>query len=124
MAIRTTERDVKRVFSTTLTETEISPYVKTASLVVDTYLAGEGMSATLLREIELYLAAHFAAFVRDRPAIEEVIDEAEIRYPANSLGKNLDATPYGQIAKSLDTSGKLNSIGQSTTAVLEALDLW
>jgi len=115
---------VKRVFSTALTETEISPYLKTASLVVDTYLAGEGMSATLLREIELYLAAHFAAFVRDRPAVEEIIDEAEIRYPANSLGKNLDATPYGQIAKSLDSSGKLNAIGESTTAMMEALELW
>jgi len=48
---------------------------------------------------------------KSRVTTEEKLGEAAVKY-AGKFGMNLDATPYGQIAKQLDTTGKLATIGK------------
>ena len=85
-------------------------FIATATLVVTEELADQGLSDDRLTQIELYLAAHFAALNDPRMESEEIGGE----YKSKVQGKtemNLDATFYGQTAKLLDTSGTLAQLG-------------
>lgn len=105
MATRVTENEVKQVINTELTASEVTPFVRTANVIVNEVLADEGYSDDRLREIELYLAAHFIAVREGRPASQK-IGEAQITYHGKSaLG--LQHTPQGQQVMLLDDHGRL-----------------
>jgi hypothetical protein len=114
--MRTTEAAVKEIMATALTETEILPFLTTANALVTAHLGSSGLSDTLLAEIEKYLAAHFAS-IKSKYGIRTKIGEADT-WTGYKGGAGLDATPYGETAKMLDTTSTLeNLLGKETVGV-------
>lgn len=110
MAYRVTPEEVKEIF-TTDRESEIVPFIRTANVVVNHFLVGKkGLAEPLLKEIELYLAAHFLS-LDDRQENFVWIGEARARF-GGQFGFGLDFTSHGQQAKILDSSGTLASLGK------------
>ena len=121
---RITVDELKDIFATTLTEAQLCAFINSATLVVTEELVSEGLSSDRLKQIELYLSAHFATLNDPRMESEKIGSE----YSSKVQGKtamNLDATFYGQTAKLLDTSGVLAQMGAglkkaSITVISEA----
>lgn len=105
---RVTDAEVKEIFDTDIADT--TPFITVANILVTDVLGSESLSTTLLKEIERWLAAHFAS-MRDPRIQREKLGDADVTYHGKSA-MGLDGTPYGQQAKLLDTSGKLESIGK------------
>ncbi|MDX9803734.1 MAG: hypothetical protein RBS96_06910 [Dehalococcoidales bacterium] len=118
--MRTTAAEVKEIMQTGLTETQILPFLTTANAMVTARLATSGLTDTTLEEIEKYLAAHLAS-VKSKFAITERIGEASITTGYRG-GLGLDATPYGEVAKMLDTTGTLATALSMRTAKIEAIE--
>ena len=108
MAPRVTDTEVKQIIETDL---DVNPFINTATIIVDEDLVDQGFSAVRLREIELYLAAHFTT-LRERQLESEEFGDAKDEF-LGKVGKGLDASIYGQQAKSLDTSGILTDQGKA-----------
>lgn len=106
--MRTTDADVKAIITTQL---DTVPFILTASLLVDTYLASANLSNTLLREIEKYWAAHLVR-LREPQVIHKEIDETVVKYATPKAAEGLASTGYGQTV--LDLTGGL--LAQTTTA--------
>jgi len=88
----------------------VTSQVETASLLVEETLASQGLTEARLKQIELYLAAHFVAINTEKGAIiRDSKGESRQDYAPNSYGKGLQSTRYGQQAAMLDTSGLLAS---------------
>ena len=111
MATRVTEAEVKEIFPTTMTDEEISPYLCSASTLINGLLAGMGYTNNELRVIELWLAAHFAC-VRDPAVSDETIGDAAVTYHGSS-GLGLNHTPYGQQVMLLEYKGKFAEVANS-----------
>ena len=106
---RVTNAEVKEIIDTELTEAQVAPFVEIANLIVTDRLTGEHSTA-LLKEIERWLAAHFAA-IRDPRAKSEKTADASATYYGNA-GLGLNHTPYGQQVLAMDTTGILASLGK------------
>jgi hypothetical protein len=104
---RVTDSEVKEIIETTI---DTTPFIQTATLIVDEDIAPQGLSTARLREIELYLAAHFTT-LRERQLKREEFGDSENEY-LGEVGTDLDASIYGQQAKVLDTSGTLAKLGE------------
>ena len=114
--MRTTEAAVLEIMDTDLTSSQITPFLTTANALVTAYLSSAGLSSTLLAEIEKYLAAHLAS-MKSRYGIKESIGDASITTGYKG-GLRLDATPYGETAKMLDTTGTLaKQMGKGTVGL-------
>lgn len=114
--MRTTAAEVKEIMATGLTETQIIPFLTTANAMVTARLASSGLSDATLEEIEKYLAAHFAS-IKSKYAIREKIGEAD-SWTGYKGGVGLAATPYGEVAQMLDTTGTLaNELGKETVGI-------
>lgn len=109
---RVTDAEVKTIIQTTL---DTTPFINTATLIVDEDLAGSGLSTSRLREIELYLAAHFVT-LREKQVTEEKLGDASNKY-LGEVELYLDASIYGQQVKVLDTSGILSNIGKAQSYI-------
>ena len=109
MVYRTTAADVKIIIDTSLADPDIESIIKTANVLVSAELGSAGLGEDLLTEIERYLTAHLIASTRERMAKKEGAGGASIEY-AGAFGAGLDATPYGQTVKALDTSGRMSSL--------------
>ena len=114
MAARVNEAEVKDIIPTTLSD--ITPFITAANLTVTERLAETvTLSDDQLKEIERWFAAHLIAMsskdlgARDTDA-EGTLD-AKVTY-AGKTGKGLEATRYGQVVLSLDTTGRMASIGK------------
>lgn len=105
MANRVSEKQVKEIIDTELTESEIKPFVITANKLVTATLANEDYSDDILQEIELYLAAHFVA-IRDPRVKSETVGQVSVSYHGQS-GMGLEHTPQGQQVLLLDYNGVL-----------------
>lgn len=106
---RTTAEAVKQIMDDP--PAQVGPHLKAATLVVDSVLADHLNDATLLQEIERWIAAHFAAIERPPKTSESIFNVSET-LQQGQLGKALDATFYGQQAKVLDPSGRLANAGK------------
>ena len=105
MSARVTDAEVRGILRTTITD--LTPFITTANALVNSRVMGQsGMSEDLLKQVELWLAAHFAA-IRDPQASSESAGGVSASYMIGSPDKGLNATPYGQQAVSLDISGSL-----------------
>ena len=104
--MRTTKEQVREIIDTGLEDNEVDAFISGANSMVNAYLAGEGLSSTLLEEIERWLAAHMIASTREPAAKRQEAGTAKIEY-FGQYGMGLDSTAYGQMVKSLDTSGKM-----------------
>lgn len=104
MAIRVTADEVKAILETSSYSVnfDLTPFILVASLQTDNIT---GLDDDLLKEIERWLAAHYAT-VRHRRPVEEAYDDARHRY-AEHRGTGLASTEFGQMAMELDTSGSL-----------------
>lgn len=102
---RVTSPEVKLVFPS---DRDLNPFITTASLLVDEELVGTNQSSTRLKQIELYLAAHFAALTEEGAALTSTrTGKSEDEYAPGIFGESLRSTRFGQLAISLDTSGRL-----------------
>lgn len=117
MAVRVTDADVKEIIDVQ-TSRDTSIFINLANRFVDLHLLPEGISEGVLTDIELYLAAHFTAITVERGGLtSEVTGDSEASY-ANVYEAGFGSTRYGQIALTLDSSGKLRDLG---TPALKAM---
>jgi len=100
---RVTSSEVLAIIDTTLTSDDIDPFITAANLVVTDMTADAGYGASLLKEIERWLAAHLAA-IRDPRVKSESIEESSQAFHGLS-GMGLEHTPYGQQVLVLDYKG-------------------
>lgn len=100
--------DLKRIFETDLTATELEYFIIPADLIIDQMLASSGYSTALLEQIELYLAAHFAASWSQRLTSQNFGDSAA-NFQHAKINTPLGSTDYGQRVMLLDVSGILAS---------------
>ncbi len=105
---RVTEADVLEIIDTTLGTGEIDPFITTANLIVEGYLASTTLTETSLTEIEKYLSAHCLS-VKDQRVKSEKVDVLGTTY-TGTFGDGLKLTQYGQMAILLDTSGTLGKM--------------
>jgi len=103
MAYRATEIEVKEIIDTTLTEEQVTPFLRAANRLVTDLLTNENYNAATLREIERWLAAHFVA-VRDPRVSKEKIGDADATYHGKS-DMGLNFSPYGQQVMVLEHKG-------------------
>lgn len=122
MPTRVTPEDVRLIIDTDLTN--LMPFIRAANVVVERVLSADSnMTEDQLEQIELWLSAHFIA-IRDPVARAESIGDTRVEYWLGSVegASGLKMTPYGQMACSLDTSGRLTTVA-ARRAEMKALDL-
>ncbi len=122
MAFRTDAATVKLIFNTTMPDPQINAFIVTANLVVTENLADSGLSDERLTEIEKWLTAHLAS-TRDQRTQSETVDGRTTLSFQGKTGMGLDATYYGQMVKTLDTTGILSEMGAGLKrATIEMID--
>jgi len=110
MAQRVSSAEVRAICD--LDETvSLQPFIDTASLLVDEDLSGSGYSTARLKQLELYLAAHFAC-LNDPRLVEMGTGADRIKFEAGPMGAGLRSTRYGQQALLLDTAGTLARLAE------------
>ncbi len=108
-----TATEVKAIMDNcTVADAVVNTCIVAADEVINTVFEDDTeITATLLKEIERWFTAHMVATVFDRPASKERVGDVDMWY-ANVWKENLASTPYGQMVKQLDLSGKMaNAIG-------------
>lgn len=116
---RVTVAEVKEIIETDLSTTVITGYITSANALVTQALSSSGLGADILKEIERWSAAHMIAITKERQAYEEEAGGAKTRYTGR-FGQGLSSTTYGQMVLTLDTTGKMASLGKQQ-AVLMAI---
>ena len=114
---RTTVNGVKAILDDTeLSDAVIESFINSANVLVTNALGTSTLSASVLAEIEKWLAAHMIATTRERMAIQEEAGGAKIKY-TGEFGAGLSSTTYGQMVLTLDTTGKLASLGRKQASI-------
>lgn len=112
MAIRTTPAAVKAIMDGIDTaDTTIDEFIAVASSMTDEVSTAGTLGTTRLMQIEQWLTAHLLASTVARMGTQEKLGEASITYQGH-FGAGLDSTPYGQMVKTLDTTGVLAAKGK------------
>lgn len=120
MAFRVTPAEV-RIIMRDVTEADypdatVEAYITGANATINENLSGEGLSDTILKEIERWLSAHLMAISRVRTTKKEKAGTAEIGY-IDQYGTGLELSEYGQTVKGLDSTGILASLGGHAASV-------
>ena len=114
MSYRITEEELGQVIELD-SEIDVAPFMETANMVVDEQLEILGLhSERRLKQIELYLAAHFYA-VRDPRSSSESAG-VSVSYQG-TVALNLQVTIHGQQAMVLDTSGTLAAMNKGSAVI-------
>jgi len=114
---RTTITAVKDIINTSLDDSVIASYIDMANRMVTEVLSDDtSLSSAILTDIECWLTAHLIEVTRERRAQREQIGDASITY-TGVFGSGLNATPYGQTVKLLDTTGKMSRIGKIAASI-------
>jgi len=95
------------------TTDQVTDFITTAHIIICENLDGWGISAPLLKQIEKYLAAHFGAITFPVAAFQSV-GKVQESYQ-QKVGLNMQYTKYGQMALTLDPTGKLDPVNKSKT---------
>ena len=113
MAFRVSGEEVKEILDTALSADALTPFISAANAWMDGVgMAQKGLSEPLLKEIERWLAAHFAC-ARDPRLASEKIGDATDKYLNPGGG-----SPYLDYAMKLDASGTLaGSVGKRSVMV-------
>jgi hypothetical protein len=111
---RVTVSEVKEIFDTNIDSGKIQACIKSANILVTRKIAVLGeLETDELKEIERWLAAHFAS-IQDPVALRERVGDAEQwSFPASvttAWGKGFNLTPYGQQAIALDSTNTLATL--------------
>lgn len=98
------------------TADQLRAAIEGADAIVQQYLAGAGISDTLLTEIERWLAAHLVTISRIHGGVRSFSrgDQSET-YIGDDVGSGLgmlQSTRHGRTAVSMDPSGRLANLGK------------
>jgi Protein of unknown function (DUF4054) len=107
------DSDVQAIFPTSFST---QPFIQAAVVVTDALLAESGYSDETLREIQRWLAAHFASG-RQQGIKSESYEGLSVSYMTATLGEGLKGTTYGQTALALDTKGFLSGVAKRRATV-------
>lgn len=113
---RVTASEVGEIISTDLTDAQVAAFINSANAIIQENMLEAGMSANILTQIELWLAAHLVAISDQREQSVSLRDGA-VTYQSPRLGLGLDGTMYGQQVKVLDYSGILSGLGQKRARI-------
>lgn len=108
---------------------DLTAFINIAYSLISDNLDDTVLSESCLTNIEMYLAAHFAALKYKHTTAMEIggSNRAKETY-GYKLDKGLELTVYGQTAIMLDTTGKLKKINSSKlkfdVAIFEADREW
>lgn len=112
MALRATVQQVRELIELNAEDSAIrNNYLVTANAYVDQYLLDLSLSSTMLTQIELYLAAHFAALVEEKGGLVQESMGASAGSVSDHYSAGLGATRFGQQAMILDSTGTLAGLG-------------
>jgi len=120
MAVRATDAEVRAIRPSTVIASPngYDPYITAASAVVDEVAAdcGSTYSDDLLKQIEIFLAAHMAG-ATDPQLRQEKFENASKTYERGSSGgSGIMSTQYGQTANML-SRGCLEQLDMKPTSV-------
>ena len=111
MANRVTVAEVQEIMevdTTVASTTDMTAMIGVANRIVTKQVTASHMTATDLKNVELYLSAHLIAIKDKRVASEKAGSVAQsFQY---KLGLRLESTMYGQQVLWLDTSGAMNAL--------------
>ena len=115
---RTTAADVKVIMDNcTVTDAVVEVFIISANAVVTQVLGSDTtIGATLRGEIERWFTAHMLASTLSRTTKDEKIGEVSVKY-TGEFRENLSSTPYGQMVKQLDFTGKMANIGKKGASI-------
>ena len=116
---RTSSALVEQIWQQDTNVSNFGPFIIAANIVVTNAFANKSVDASILKEIERWLSAHFAT-VLEPSVLEEEHDEAKLKYALPKMGDGLQASMYGKMALSLDPVGALLEIGKRS-ATIEAI---
>ena len=118
MAVRVTATEVKAILDgCTLSDTVVEGFITTANTLINKIFSGDTeCGETLLTEIEKWYSAHLIASTLHRMSSSERVGDASVSY-TGVWGKNLEATPYGQVVNQLDITGKMANAGKMAASV-------
>jgi hypothetical protein len=122
MANRVNANEVREIFDTNLEDENLNAFITAANLLVTDLLIGVGYSTDLLKEIERWLSAHFAAHM-DPVSEDEKIGDGKNKYMLGNRGMGLEGTPYGAQVKVLDYLGIIGEAGKPAAFVERALEV-
>lgn len=106
---RVTQEEVAGIIKVNLTKIpDLTPFIDAANLLVTDECAGSSYSDARLKQIELWLSAHFYAVRDPRRSSEAASGVSQSLQSSVSLGFNV--THYGQQAMLLDTVGNLSRL--------------
>lgn len=108
MAYRVTGTEVKTIFETEMTSSDLEPFIKSANALINSQSDMLELSDALLKEIEEWLSAHFASSKDQRISYQD-FGLSKVKFQGE-YKTSLNSTSYGQTAVSLDTSGTLQDI--------------
>lgn len=114
MSARVTSEEVRQLFPELDEDASLTLFISVATNLVDDVLADvtPELGVNRLHDIELFLAAHYAAISYLRVSQEGVSTATEsVQY---ALGLNFNVTMFGQQALVLDTSGELAKLQKRT----------
>lgn len=109
MTIEITPAKVRQIFTTRLTDPQLQVFCDSASDLVADKFANSGLSDSRVERIGLFLAAHFAS--ANSPVMQSERTGPHQWTRQGETGMGLDSTYYGQMAKTLDTTGVLGNLG-------------
>ena len=118
MAARVTAPDITAIMDIDDSITDLTPFITMGNVFVNDALSGQGLSETLLTEIEKNVVAHLICS-RDPRAAEERAGgggEVQVKY-MGTWGEGLKSTPYGQNALLLDSTGRLATRGRRRATI-------
>ena len=112
MAWRLLESELRDIVRTE-SDVSVGPFIDTANTLTD-YVSSQDsdsvLTAALLKQIELYLAAHFYSHRDQLFSEKKSMDASAVFQGETAMG--LRSTQYGQAAVDLDVSGTLAKLGK------------
>ena len=124
MALVTADEVKEIMDGVTLSDAIILTYAEAADLVIDSVFDGDTTTdSNLIKEIERWFTAHMIASTLWRTEDTEKVGDVSVKY-TGQWGLGLDSTPYGQMVKQLDVSGKMGNIGKKVASMkaIESFD--
>lgn len=113
MTARVTAEEVGKIIEYDVTLIpDITPFITTANVMVNSVCTSSILTEEVLKQIELWLSAHFVA-VKDQRVASEGVDTLSQSFQYK-LGNGLKSTMYGQQACAIDFSGALSALAENT----------
>lgn len=112
MSRRTTPTLVRSIHPNIPSSINLDGFIDTATKMVDklSTCAGTDLDDQQLELIERWLSAHYYTITNPQARSKSIGSASKSWNVAPVMGKGLEATPYGQQALALDTSGCLDSL--------------